>query len=172
MGIVKICIQTVEIRFVCNNHIFQSSLLFHLTIFLSTGEILSLSRLSSLCFLHSHHDSDLHLLVSVLVWCCSLQQSGSLQSSPVNPHVIIWAACSVFIIIYLLLLESLLKILLLLLDSVLNVWYSLNLMVSKMSFIADKQARQISMPVTSIMCLKGTPHPLCTAVRCSTQSVQ
>ena len=29
---------TVELRFVCNNSAFQSSLLFHLTIFLSTGD--------------------------------------------------------------------------------------------------------------------------------------
>ena len=43
---------TVELRFVCNNHVFQPNLLFHLTIFLSTGEFFS--RLSSLCFLNLH----------------------------------------------------------------------------------------------------------------------
>ena len=33
----------------------------------------------------------------------------------------------------------------------------LNLKVSKVSFIAEKQTRQISTPVMSIMCLKGPP---------------
>ena len=34
----NIIFRTVELRFVCNNHAIQSSLLFHLTIFLSTGD--------------------------------------------------------------------------------------------------------------------------------------
>ena len=34
----KLRIRTFELRFVCNNHAIQSSLLFHLTIFLSTGD--------------------------------------------------------------------------------------------------------------------------------------
>ena len=42
--------KTVEIRFACNNHTFQPTLLFHLLIFLFTGEIHS--RLSSLHFLN------------------------------------------------------------------------------------------------------------------------
>ena len=63
--------KTVEIRFVCNNHAFQSSLLFHLAMFLSTGELFLKS--SSLCFLNS----DLHL---ACVWNCLCWHHAAVNS--------------------------------------------------------------------------------------------
>ena len=38
MGISNLVFRTIDFRFVCNNHAIQSSLLFHLTIFLWTGD--------------------------------------------------------------------------------------------------------------------------------------
>ena len=61
--------KTVEIRFFCNNHAFQSSLLFYFTIFLLTGDFFFqlenfFIRLSSLCF----QNSDLHRVWNCLCW--------------------------------------------------------------------------------------------------------
>ena len=52
-----------------------------------------------------------------------------------------------------------------------DLWESLNLMVSKVSIFADKQAQQISTPVTSVVCLKGPRRPPYSAVRSMTSAV-
>ena len=46
-----------------------------------------------------------------------------------------------------------------------------SLKVSKVSILADKQAKLILMPVSFIMCLQGLPRPPCSAVH-STQRLQ
>ena len=43
--------RTVELRFVCNNHAIQPSILFHMAIFLPTGDLFSI--LSYFCFLNN-----------------------------------------------------------------------------------------------------------------------
>ena len=74
------------LRFVCNNHAIQSSLLFHLTIFLSTGDCF-FSRLSSFCFL----TNDLHLASRcVCVGITSNAVGNSQMGSIFQPNLPQW----------------------------------------------------------------------------------
>ena len=112
-GFSNFVFKTVEIRFVCRNDAFQSSLLFHLTIFFLTGNFCfqgwapcAPQYWLASCFCLCWHNAAVRSQVESMLQL-------NLQSSPVNPNVIICATFAVLhcnTIICLLLLESLLRI--------------------------------------------------------------
>ena len=78
----KICIRwvkTVEIRFVCINQAFQSSLLFHLTIFLTIGELF----LAWVCV-------QVGIMLQSTAWKKAFLSWISPTESSDYPHVIAW----------------------------------------------------------------------------------
>ena len=82
--------KTVEIRFVCKNHAFQSSLLFHLRTFLSTGnffkiEVLEYSLIVTCTLLVSET-----VCVGIMLQSTAGWKHSPAKLSRVNPHVIFY----------------------------------------------------------------------------------
>ena len=155
--------KTVELRFVCNNHPFQSSLLF-----------LSLNRrifsvLSSFCFLNGN----LHLAcgcVGIMLQATAGWEAVFSRICPSEyPCHYLGDVCCYALYYYHLPSRAWEPSEDLIAPSGLclwgcYLWQSLNLKVSKVSFIANKHVQQILTPATSIMCLKGPPLYPCSAV--------
>ena len=162
--------KTVEIRFVRKHHAFQS-LLFELTTFLSTG--VNFLKIELLVLPEQWLSPCLCLKQSALVSCYSQQQGGSILQLNCPK----WTPKSIFgwhllLCLALLALSSAFICLKAFWRSNCYIWIvsslsiPLNLKVSEVSLIADKQARQISTPVTSNVvhqALQVLPTLLCAA---------